>query len=229
MRRKLSLRDVANELPNCAKRRKLLRVIGRAECELAEAHRRAESVASAWDSQQLRTGDCVQIVAGKPGHPNAWLHSSTVKQAFESLGATRTHHSRDTAHELSAVGCVAHAAMMAQEDVLTDFARSIKSGVAKLDWAIVQRCWDSTPRDIEFGRLTSLLCPVARYFAPGPDGAWEVCTHTEAKARGLKCKRGVLELFAQTCDLVWDEPPPSGEQAPPGSSATPTSFMFFVV
>ena len=66
------------------------------------------------------------------------------------------------------------------------------------------RGWDGTPANVEFGKLSAVLCPHAKYyFKANRASKWEVLPYSDYLKLGRAMKHGILELFAQTCELVW--------------------------
>ena len=62
------------------------------------------ALAEAWNDTRLRVGEQVASTADEVEHDkfrsNQWDHQSVVRLAFNALGNSSTHHSRDTSREL---------------------------------------------------------------------------------------------------------------------------------
>ena len=72
-------------------------------------------------------------------------------------------------------------------------------------WLYVQRALDATPVDVEFDDMASELFAAARYRYLTEDGKWSLIPYEEAQRLKLRCKRGVIELLAQTMCVAWKE------------------------
>ena len=77
------------------------------------------------------------------------------------------------------------------------------------------KAWDSTPTTVEFGTLSDVLSPVARYrYTPDDGASWQVLNFNELCKLGYRRKRGILELLACRFALVWSEPEGLGGDIP---------------
>ena len=68
---------------------------------------------------------------------------------------------------------------------------------SKKPWVFVQKCFDGTPVEVDFGNLAHLLCPHAKYRYKRDSGSrWQMLTYDQLISVGRSSKKGVLELFA---------------------------------
>ena len=120
------------------------------------------ALAEAWNDTRLRVGEQVASTAEEVEHDkfrtNQWDHQSVVRLAFNALGNSSTHHSRDTSRELVVFGAASRAAQCAQKALVDMFVDSLESGRRKLEWLVVSRAWDATPTEVVFGDLSGTLC-----------------------------------------------------------------------
>ena len=121
----------------------------------------------------------------------------------------------DTHRVLDACCAVARALLYTQGKFIERLEQRIKGESLPVPWMITIRQFDGTPTDLSFGRLESELRDSARYrYREGEHGRWELLEHHEIQALGEKRSHGCLEVFAQSCKMVWEQPARAYSGAP---------------
>ncbi len=156
----------------------------------------AVALARAWDGRQLRVGDTVMHGGGL--HRKTWTAQGALRLAFQAVGATDTHANRGTSHRLQSMAATVQAEQVSE--LLGSLSRRC------VPWLVCPRSWDSSPNKMEFGRLSEVLAPVARYaYKPDEDTRRALLTHSQLCKLGLKRKAGILEVCAQEAQFLWQE------------------------
>lgn len=139
-------------------------------------------------------------------HANAWNVDVSVKLGFEALGARHTFAERTHTHNRHlATEVVSFVAQWKMQGTTMDFVDRVLEGSRKLTFLYVLRAFDATPIEVEHGHLEEQLFNASRYKFLDQDGQWRLVSAQEAKRLKLRCKRGVLELLAQSATIAWEE------------------------
>ena len=154
----------------------------------------------ALDNTRLHAGDTVTDGAQGSKHANTWRPQAVVKLAMESLGQSSTSTSRSLTHNShTASECVAWCATKRWEQIIEDFLRQPPK-----DFLYLERAFDASPLDLELAELAERLFRIARFrYLEG--GRWTLIQHEQAQQLKLKCKRGIVEMLAQTIRIAWKE------------------------
>ena len=178
-------------------RRKLER-----ECRAsADKHDGYTCLQKAWDRERLLAGDTVTPGEQGARHVNAWNPEPVVRLAFECVGSGASVSTRAESHNTAVMAdCVAWVAEEKQAGMVNELCRYPPSR-----WLYVERAFDATPVEVELGAMEDDLFKIARYKYLGDDGTWLLLPYEEAKQLQLRCKRGTLQLFAQTLRVAWTE------------------------
>ena len=199
---------VAARLPKKA-RHHLQRHIDSCTKAHTQEHEAHVALQNAWDGTRLRYGDMATQVddVGNRKQWNAWDLNASIKLGFEQVGATNTTDAMRSTHSPHiAAEAIAHASTQSTDRQIKQLFQSIARGSRKVDHLFLERASDATPIDVAFGSMERLLCHSARYFKKDDvTKKWELYSYDAAKSINLKCKGGVLEVFAQTLKMVWWE------------------------
>ena len=153
----------------------------------------------AHDANRLYAGDTTLPGADAGMHANSWNYHYVVKSAFEMVGSSnqRMFESHNTTIFSEATSWAANRKM----HLLTDeFATRPPE-----DFALILRGLDCSPVETELAEFADVLFRVAKYRYLDSQGNWHLLPADQAKQMRLKCKRGVVELMAQTLTVVWQE------------------------
>ena len=87
-------------------------------------------------------------------------------------------------------------------------ASEMESIVEKDVIPVIAKHYDTTPSKVRFGRLQSLLLPLARYAVLKDDGQWSLVSHeeyvkTKIKGRQFSIKQGVLDIITVSASLIY--------------------------
>ena len=93
-----------------------------------------------------------------------------------------------------------------------ELAASIAEGSKTAKYIFIERAWDATPLEVEFGILEPLLFDSARYRLPGHDGPGPLVSYTEAMLNRLRTKKGGF-VGSETVEFG------CGSFGPPGPSS----------
>ncbi len=133
----------------------------------------------------------------RPGskHPNRWTTTGTLKLAFSQVGGAGGQHKRETHNEIAATSTVALASTHHSQEHLKAFSAVVEAAPRdqRPAWCIVERHWDLTPLNVNFGLVGDLLRPLAKYWVSEPDGGEAAKTSTRGrgkKTRILLCTFG---------------------------------------
>ena len=125
---------------------------------------------------------------------------------MESVGRIGGEADRKTSHNLHiASEATSYGASWKTDALITEFVGDVFSGKYVPDWLMIEKAMDCTPIEVEFGELEPLLFDVARYKHVDGEGRFSLLTYEEAQRLSLRCKRGVIEMLAQTTTLVWPQ------------------------
>ena len=163
-RRTRSLKGVISNISNWKERRSLQRAEARQAADGRRAAAQREALGRVWDRGQLKAGhlvDDADVAASQ--HPNTWTPHGVIKTAFEATSARHGHSTRNTCHVLDTLYAVAFASKALLVQMVKGFMELLTSGEKQAEWVLLMRAWDGTPTDVEFGELSHLLCPHARY------------------------------------------------------------------
>ena len=206
-RRTRSLKDVISNISSWKERRSLQRAEARQAADGRRAAAQREALGRVWDRGQLKAGhlvDDADVAASQ--HPNTWTPHGVIKTAFEATSARHGHSTRNTCHVLDTLYAVAFASKALLVQMVKGFMELLTSGEKQGEWVLIMRAWDGTPTDVEFGELSHLLCPHARYhYRPDKTKRWQLLSYDEYLKLGRSAKRGSLELFAQTAHTAWNK------------------------
>ncbi len=157
----------------------------------------------AWNFTRLRSGDLAGE-SSQPSHSNAWDFRSTVRVAFGELGGgSGARAVKETTHAPIAAESVAAAYHWKMGFLAEKLAEGMADGSAQVKWVYVERAFDATPIEVEFGKLERLLYKVARYWS-FVNGEPRLLTCEEAESAKMRMKTGVVEMLAQTAYLEWE-------------------------
>ena len=194
-------------------RRALRRKLGTTVAADVRDHSAYVALQAAWDRQRLLAGDTVTPGASYGRHANCWNPESVVRLAFEAVGKGTSVAMRSESHNIPTMSeCVAYVGDTKLQHMVESLARDPPSR-----WIYIERASDATPVHVELGALQDILYDIAKYRFLREDGTWTLIPYEEAQQLKLRCKRGVVQLFAQSLRLVWKEPGHLTDPAcPPG-------------
>jgi hypothetical protein len=155
------------------------------------------------DQRQLRCGSQITLPDAGTKACN-WNLASTIRLACTQIGQSTTHATRETCHILEGLGAVACAYHTHSSRLVSELVRTLPEKSRFL--GIIQG-WDSSPRTFEFGSLSDILFPVAKYWHKDDnDRTWSLLNAADLQALGsMRRAQGVLELLAQDVTLIWNE------------------------
>jgi hypothetical protein len=99
-------------------------------------------------------------------HGNRWTMEGTLKMAFGQVGGGSAQYKRESHDEIAAVSMVA----LAHDSYIRQHMRSVflttDAAIPELrpSWFIVDRHWDLTPLNANFGICSDLVRPMAKYW-----------------------------------------------------------------
>ena len=121
------------------------------ENQKIRAQAKYRSLADAWDSRVLRSGDAAareddQADKAKPGHANLYMPKSVLRAVFTGVGkSSRREGLEGSTHAMAMLSSVASAARLAQQA-----AAALDHSVGPF---VVMRSYDLTPMRVQFGNL----------------------------------------------------------------------------
>ena len=214
--RRISTESLVDSLDMPASTRKRLRTSIFNDLTVREDNAKSTAaLQGAWDRHQLHIGNTVTPGEAYGCHPNQWLPPQVIRMALEALGQSSSVAVREDTHNVNvAVECVAWAAT----EKMTGMVNALHASPPR-DWLYVERAFDATPIEAELGESMDGLHEVAKFRFRDADGNWTLIPLAEARQHKLRCKRGVLQLFAQTLRFAWEEQGTlTDRRCPPGAA-----------
>ena len=147
---------------------------------------------TSWNSTQLCVGNHVMGQRGKRKriHTRTWDHHNVLKVAFSKVPSSQQPTKRQIDCAAAVVDCGLHA------EHKWYVAR------AKGHMWYFERCWDDTPKHVDFGHLSEDIAAHARYIVPAHLRAQlkgkTLASSEEMLSLGRPCGRhGIVDLFVQ--------------------------------
>ena len=187
------------------------------------------AIAGCWNHLKLSRNERLPVGVHAPNrkqrgtrrvwrHKRAWTIQGTIAGAYSAIGAACSNATglRRTRREIDQVSCVSLAHRHATVEHQRSWKQSVRVGVRNVSWLLLERAFDTTPVNIIFGILQSLLAPVARFWLRVQVGKnnegrsifqWRYVSRDELQheLKGCEPRCGSLEMLAQTTRISWQE------------------------